>query len=487
MYSRRSYDDCTELILFHSVVLSDKSYHKIFEVIFKASLTEKRNFLTAKKTTLTATLTRLSLCADVVRAVVKATATKLKVKTLEAVIDHLTQTLPMADGGFCAPLAPHYLKALSAILECQNNVEHLKCATWLNVVDFCLQSIDKYLEDHDAEPSGSLSRSFSGLGTSRVSGPMAKSAAGNRNAQGQQSSLTKENSEELLRNLLFLVSATNAPLQERYQEVADTAIRFLQFQGSTVSQAQLLGFSIVNAVLGFTRRDRVSFSKSTAQAIVSPIIRFLQGKALLKDEMWNSVRDEISILLFTVHLHLESSCKDEDATELLPMLEDLSGVLRTEYSRRSEREQIQLHDLKMTDFGAEESDTIPFRLYPFQLRPHSIKAERDWANLQFIGVVERLVNLGSKKENALPTNPDDESDRHPNKRQKTNPVSDRIIDPLKSEDEKTRMAGLQILPFVLEDCQIMSSSLTDLLIQLLHCASDKRGNIASWALLAVAR
>jgi len=55
---------------------------------------------------------------------------------------------------------------------------------------------------------------------------------------------------------------------------------------------------------------------------------------------------EISILLFTIHLHLESSCRDEDAPELLPMLEDLSDVLRTEYSRRSERDQIQLHDLK---------------------------------------------------------------------------------------------------------------------------------------------
>jgi ataxia telangiectasia mutated family protein len=468
-------------------VLSDKSYHKIFEVIFKASLIEKKSFLIAKKTTLTSALTRLSLCADVIRIVVKAGATKLKGKTVEAVIDHLTQTLPMADGNFCEPLAPHYLKALSAIFECQNNVEHMKSATWLNVVDFCLQSIDRYLEDHDLEPSGSLSRSFSGLGTGRASGSMAKSAVDNRSTQGQQGSLTRQNAEDLLQNLLFLVSATNAPLGGRYEEVADIAIRFLQFQGSTVSQAQFLAFSIINAVLSFTRTDRVSFSKSTAQAIILPITRFLQGKALLKDEMWNSVRDEISISLFTVHLHLESSCRDEDVTDLLPMLEDLSDILRAEYARRSEREQIQLHDLKMIDFGREANDTIPFRLYPFQLRPHNMKAERDWANLQFIGIVERLVTLGSRKKNAVLVNQDEGIGRHPNKRQKTAPVSDRIIDPLKSEDEKSRMAGLQIVPFVLEDCQLSPSSLTNLLTQLLHCASDKRGNIASWALLAVAR
>ena len=50
-----------------------------------------------------------------------------------------------------------------------------------------------------------------------------------------------------------------------------------------------------------------------------------------------------------------------------------------------------------------------------------------------------------------------------------------------------RLAGLQMLPFVLQDFELPAPVLSELLAQLHICAGDKRGNITSWALLAVAR
>ena len=75
----------------------------------------------------------------------------------------------------------------------------------------------------------------------------------------------------------------------------------------------------------------------------------------------------------------------------------------------------------------------------------------------------------------------------PRKRQKVSAVSDRLLDPLIDDDEDSRLAGLHVLPFVLHNCQLTTKELSTLLRQLHICVQDKRGNIAAWALLAVAR
>ena len=455
-------------------------------MVFKQTLIEKQAFLSAKKNTQNSAITRLSQCADILRVVVKAGAPKFKGKTVEAIIDHITQILPTIDGGYCVPLAQHYLKALSAVFEHQSNIERLKHDVWLDVVDFCLQAINLYLDDNDAEPSGALSRSFSGLGTNHVSGSDPKTSVGHGGSH-RRGSLTRQNAEDLLQTLLLLVSTSNAPLRERYLEVTDTTMRFLQLQGTSVSQAHQLAFSIVNSMLYFTRTDRVAFSKSIAAAAVPLITRFLQAKTVAKDEMLNSVRDEMLILLFTIYPHLESIVIEEEVPDISLAMEDLSDVLRADYAKRSDRDQIQLDDVKMVNFDTETADTTPFRLYGFQLRPYNLRAERGWANLQAVGMLEHLVSLGDQRRVLLRETDDGDIDQHPSKRQRITSTTDRLLDPLKSEDEKTRLAGLQVLAFILQDYQLSSSSLTALLSQLRKCASDKRGDIASWALLDVAR
>ena len=425
-------------------------------------------------------------CADVIRVVVKAGAPKLKGKTVEAVVDHITQTLPKADGGYCEPIAQHYLKALSAVFEHTANVERLKTEIWLEVVDFCVQGVNQYLLDTDGEASG-LSRSFSGLGTSHFSGSVVKSALGNGRTHVQNGSISRQNAEDLLQTLLSLVSASNAPLDKRYNAVADVAMRFLASQSNTVSQVHQVAFSIVNEVLFFTRVDHTSFSQCVANDAVPIIWRFWQGKNVAKDEMLNSVRGEMLTLLFAVHPHLERSLKDGDSPDLLSKLGELLDVLRADYARRLDRDQIQLDDLEMEDLGEKPTQTVPFRLFAFRLKPFNIRAERNWANLLIIGILERLVNIGDEGRKLGTDIEDPEADRHPRKRQRTTQSLDRLLDPLKSADEKLRTAGLQMVPFVLQEYQLSPSALGCLLNELRKCALDKRGNIASWALLAIAR
>jgi ataxia telangiectasia mutated family protein len=401
-------------------------------------------------------------------------------------VDHIIQTLPKADGEYCEPIAQHYLKALSAIFKHTANVERLKTEKWLELVDFCLQGVNQYLHDNDGEASG-LSRSFSSLGSNHFSGSVPKSVVGNGRAHIQNGSISRQNAEDLLQTLLSLVSASNAPLAKRYQAVADCTMRFLVSQSSTVSQLHQVAFSIVNAVLFFTRVDHTAFSQSIANDAVPIIWRFWQGKNVAKDEMLSSVRDEMLTLLLIIHPHLERSLKDGDTSDLLSKLEDLLDVLRADYARRLDRDQIQLDDLEMEDLGAKPIETIPFRLYAFRLKPFNIRAERNWANLLIIGILERLVNIGDEKRKLATDIEEPDGDRHPRKRQRTSQSLDKVLDPLKSTDENVRMAGLQMVPFVLQEYQLSPSALTALLHELHNCASDKRGNIASWALLAIAR
>jgi ataxia telangiectasia mutated family protein len=415
--------------------------------------------------------------------VIETGATKLKVKTVEAIAEHITQTLPNADSGYCKPLVQNYIKALGTLFEHQANVERLKSSIWFDVVDFFLQGINEYLVCNDGGPSA---RSSSGLGASHLSGSVAKSVTSSGQTENRQRSLTRQNVEDLFQILLLFVSASNAPLPERHHMVADTTLRFLESQGSSASQVHQRAFSTLNAVLSFTRIDHISHTQFVAQDAIPVISRFWQGKAVAKDEMLNSVRDETLILLFNVHLHLERSLMDEDTSDLLLLVEDMLEILRADYARRLDRDQLQLDDLEMSDFGAKSRNDTPFRLRIFKLRPHNHRAERNWAHLQIIGMLERLVGLGQRRKTTS-DDPDEGTDKHPRKRQRIVQRSDHLLDPLRSGDERMKTAALQTLPFVLENCQLPKSSLIELLALLQTCTGDKRGSIGSWALLAIAR
>ncbi|KAH7418935.1 serine/threonine-protein kinase-like protein tel1 [Cadophora sp. MPI-SDFR-AT-0126] len=460
-------------------VLTDQSFHKIYEVVFEMALAEIQVFLAAKKNTRGTADSRLEMCGDVVRTVIVAGAPKLSPATAEAVLEHITQTLPRPGGGYYEPLAHHYLKALTKLFDHQANVEHLKGEVWIPAVDFCLLGINSYLEDQERRPGPTSSRSNSGNGTSHPS------SSATRNGQNREGSLSRQNAEDLFQILHLLVLAPNVPLATRYSAIGDGITRFLRTSGSSASQLHQVAFSTLNVVLRFARTDRIAFCQSTAQDVLPVICRFWQGKALAKDEMLNSVRDEMLIFLFYVQLHLERVILDGNASELSSKLEELSEAFRTDYALRSDRDQLQIGDLEMTDFGRIPLGRMPFSLYAFQLRPHNVKAERNWAILRSIGIIERLLYLGQQS-STFDGNGDEHAHNRPSKRRRVLGATNRLLDLVTDRDENMRLAGLQMLPFVLQDFELPDSVLSDLLTQLHICAGDKRGNITSWALLAIA-
>ena len=410
----------------------------------------------------------------------------MKTKTVEAIVDHITQTLLKADGNFCEPLTQDYLKALSSVFEPKANVERLKPSTWSEVVDFCLRGISRFSEDGNGETLA-LSLRSPGVESRHVSGPLTMSANAGSRGNAKPDGISRQSVEDLLNTLLSLVSAPNAPLLQSSEEITTGVIQFLHSQGSAVSILHQLAFSILNAVLSFIREDRSSLVYSAAEEIIPLISRFWQGKNLAKDEMLNSVRDEMLILLFTVNLHLERGIMNAESVELASSVEDLLDVMRAEYARRLDRDPLHIEDLDMIDFGTTAVEPAPFRLHVFRLRQHNSRAERNWANLQIIGILERLVSLAEQQRKVAANLTDNDEDKHPRKRQRTGRDSDRLFRPLKAKDNQLRLGALQTLPFVVENCELSAADLAELLGQLATCASEKEGRIASWALLGIAR
>ena len=197
-----------------STPLSDKTYHKIFEILFNCALDDKQYALSTKSENVyQKTAKRLDACADIIRLVIKTGVARLERKTIKAVVEHIIQTLPRANGDLFEPLSTHYLKSLWALFEHKLTVELMSQNTWRAAIEFCLQYINIYSEEHDGEPSG-LSRSFSVLGTNSTAGSAVRSGSGNADTQARKGTITRQNADDLLLALLHLVSASNAPLND---------------------------------------------------------------------------------------------------------------------------------------------------------------------------------------------------------------------------------------------------------------------------------
>jgi ataxia telangiectasia mutated family protein len=458
-------------------ILADKEFHKIFEVIFTATLSEKKSYLSALKATKPKALNRLVACAEATRAIVQAGVTKLKSRTVEAIVEHITQTLPLADGSFLEPIAATYLRILSTIFRHTAHIEHLKSNIWQDLIDFCLLGINRFLDDHEGDTAG-LNRSFSVLG----SGSLARGAQDGKEA----SCITRQDVEYLFHVVVLLVSASNSPLSTRYEVLADSTIRFLQLPSSSASQVHQLCFSVLNAILNFSRADHISFSLSLAQKVIPTITHFFQGRFIHKDEMLNSVRDEMLIMLVHVHLHLQKAVCQGNA-ELLTMVETLSDVLAADYAKRDSRDQLCLDDLEMIDIGIGTINSYPFGLQTFRPKAHNTRDERTWVQLQLISVLERIIRIGHRQGTSKARTDNDQGDGMPRKRQKTSRPSERLLNPFAFGNTESKLGHLHLLPFMLNDYDLEIDELSALLQRLLQCMHDKQPGIASWALLAVSR
>ncbi|RKF73426.1 Serine/threonine-protein kinase TEL1 [Golovinomyces cichoracearum] len=451
---------------------NDKTFHKIFYVLFKITLSEKQAFLRNKKSA-----KQLEICAEIMRLVVIAAIPIIKSKTVHKLVEHLTQVLTPFEGIIShQPLIKNYVKSLRIIFQYPPHLEPLKTNKWLDVVDICIEGICHTISVDEQEFLTVTSKSS----TSSLSfGSAAKSQA-ELNKCTHQAILIRHIIEELFQILFLLISTPNSPISERYVIISDTLVQFLQSKTPSTNKTNQLAFATINVILRFTRIESISHSKYIVRSVIPLISRFLHGKFVFKDEMLKFLRDEMLTFICLVHPYLESMVVDKKYHDLLPEAIGLLETMRIDYSKRSDRDQLQLDDLEITENNVISGSF--FNLRNLRLRTINHQAEQNWAFLKTIGVLERLISLVCEH-NSMDYNQNHE---HPVKRQRTCEVSDRLVESINSDDSRIKLAGLQLLPFILENLEISHFRLKILLLNLHICTNSKNDKTITWALLAVA-
>lgn len=463
--------------------LSHKAYHQIFEALFKVANHERSALSRSKSSSQKSGPTsRLSACATVLRILVGVGLHKVRFKTIQAILDHITQALPASTGGYCEPLISEYFRAANTIFENSAHLEHLSHEAWHEFADFFIQAI----KDLVCTPSNGTSNplnedeggSFSRGRLSRSATPSARSAS---TAERLSSSLSrrprgghlKAPAESVILCLKHLASASNGPLLEKAHIIVDTVIEFLSSSKHS-APVQQAAFSTLNSILSRICTTDVSLTLRTVSGLI-PIIRRLWS---VKS---NTFKEQMLVPLLLGEPYLPRIVAQNSEDEMTEFL-DLIDILREEYCRRNEREQVQIDDLDLTGSTPDLQKERPFSTRTFRLRLGLGRAESSWA---LIYISASIIATMSRHSLALDDHAKTTNVTHATKRRKLENPIESVLQRLRFSALPDKLYATQIMTFLFDVVILDSSILLGYIETLLQCISDKNSSLCSWAMLAI--
>ncbi|KAH8674110.1 hypothetical protein BX600DRAFT_410736 [Xylariales sp. PMI_506] len=465
--------------LTEAVKLADKDYHRTLDALFRCAVSEKSSFYSGKKNS-SNSASRLAKCAEALRVVVEHGASRLKRKTLLAVVDHITQTLPGPEQGFVQPLFLDYIKTLVALLSRPANAELLAtydAEGWYSCVDFIIQTIDQQIENgagdstpSRASPAPGTPQNFSvALSTFRST---ATSSTQRTNSRVHKTLLT-----HILECLSLLVSASNAPLLKRSRDITATVLQCLNLRSLGMTSVLQLGFSIINNVLTTTQTEDTDHANSLVIELL-PIIRYWwQAKTTSQENaLLNGIQSEVLKLLFSLRLNIEYLIHLGDS-HLAAELEEFCEMFWYEYSKRDDRAQLQQDDLS---FSKIPQHPHSFQTRIFSLRLYHVEAERKWAVIHILALLEGIM----WKHSRLQDSSSEQREEQPRKKRRTGAGSNRLRQKLLSQDHNLQFTALQLIPFFISSVSLRTSDVGELLPVINGLASHKHPKLTVWAIIA---
>ncbi|KIH88290.1 ataxia telangectasia mutated family protein [Sporothrix brasiliensis 5110] len=460
--------------------LDAKAYHSLVEALFQCSLSEKKSYLSNKRTTKSTAETRLVASAEALRLAVNYGASGLKRKVARAIVDHITQTLPGRDHEFVEPILQDYTKALVSLLSHPANVEQLGAIDgegWLACADFFVDAIDRFAEvpDRDALAYVVLSRASPAPGTLPLSAGQGRSGTLSKARPSSQAS--SKILETLVQGMYHLVSASNAPLKSRASQLANVALRVLQMRQLGVGTLQQTACASVRCIVQHLQGDDVAL----VQGIVRDIMPLLghwwhPRSSASQSESVNSIREEILRTIYTLQLHIEALAIQSPTSGILDHIKDVLDNLWMEYSKRDDRTRLQVVDIAFS-----YTPTSCFDARVFGLGTHDVSAERRWAVVEVIALLEAIYARHARQP---ADHGDGGADDQPRKRRRVHEPPSRIRSHLASPDPGTKLAALQVLPFYFQMTEVPVDDLADILQRLGQHISDKQAVVCSWAMTA---
>ncbi|KAI9790800.1 MAG: Serine/threonine-protein kinase tel1 [Peltula sp. TS41687] len=339
--------------------LQEKHFSWIFNALFQSTWADKKPKPGKSKNEADA---RLGLCAKALREAVGAGSKRLRKKTtIEALVKHITQTLFESDESFCEPLCLEYAKALTALLEFQPHVEHLTADTWQALVDTCCQGINFY-QDGSSESDLAMANGAAGGSIRRQRHKETASQAMSRNS--------KIAIDELVLSLQCLISAAKAPVLQKAEVIVPTLLTFLR-NTDAVARAHPAAVAAMNVMFSKVAINFTSLTEQTILQIPSVLRKWWTTKsALLKTEMLAT--------MIQIQTCLEKMAGKSDNDGFKTSLEKLLEIMQTEYSNRSQNDQLQLDDIGILS-KMKPATRAALRTSTIYLRRGDSRAEQSWA------------------------------------------------------------------------------------------------------------
>lgn len=467
-----------------SEALSDKAYHRIFETLFRISRVESSNYAKRSKAPAkTIASSRLSACAGVLRIAVEVGVRKLRHKTVKALVDHVIQTLPSSDEGYCSPLVLDYFKILRTILEYQPHPEHFPRDAWHEVTDFCIEAVTD-LNSSTSDGKSTLSHRIRNSDSfqedrSRSVTPGIRISSSHRSIQRTSQrhifDTIRSSTEDIVLCLKHLHSVPNAPITEKANSSLQTMLEFLRTSPS-VSHNQQAIFDCVNFIMARIVTDDTDLATETLKSLIPMICRLWQSKSpALKDSMLIS-------LIYGEHYFeclLQSDVSGENRSDMHSLFE----VLKDDYCKRNERDKLQIEDLDLSQEFTYNKYQSPLSSQAFRPRFGLIKAEQPWALLRISASIVTALDLRTNTPDDVVTINDDAT--HISKRRKLTSARVDIVRQIRTSQLSERLYALQLLAFLLSRIESDQVGLQDLFDTLLSCLSDSNESIVAWAMLAL--
>jgi len=446
---------------------------------------ESANLVRASKNTKIKVESRLSACASLVRLIVDVSLKKLRYKTVKALVEHITQTLPTADAGYCEPLLKDYLKALVTLFDYKAHPEHFLEQEWHEAVDFCIELACDLNRTYEPDESGfsngvralhessSHRDNLSRAGTPSTFGDLGRKSGRTASQRGAYPHL-RDSDREILLCLRSLTSVPNAPIMDRAHKILTTLIELLQSYPKTGTIQQSV-FESINSAISSVITNDISLGMRISNKML-PLFR----------KYWDSkdatLKETLLVFLSSVEVLLPRMISEDNTGDCKNALNAIVEILRVDYCSRRHREQLQLEDISLPDPTSRVASQIPLSTKVHQLRLGSLKAEHPWCLISSsaAAIVELEIDTRAREK------PFDQDEiQVPAKRQRlTHPLDD-LLRFARGSLLPEKLYALQMLVFVFDSLNFDQSALHGYLDVLLPCLSDDDGLISAWATLAL--
>ena len=463
----------------------DDSYHTILESVFRVAQIDKSNYARASKYAKSKVEGRLFACAALVRTVVEVGLRKLRYKTVKALVEHIIQTLPTADGGYCEPLIADYFRALATLLEYRAHPEHFLGDDWHEVVDFCVQAARDLLRASELDESGlsNGSRLVNSSRSNRANGRSATPSAIGDYGRKSSNSVSqrpaefhlKGSDDQIVLCLQHLLSVPNAPISDRADVVLATLVEILQSY-QKASSTQQAAFECINSIMSRVVSMNINLPLQTMKRIIPLLRRFWEPK-----EGAAAFNDTLLAFLLYGQILLPRMISEDQTGDCNTALRALVEVLRNDYCLRRHRGQLQLDDLVLLDPSRSTSRQMPLSTRTIQIKLDGLRAESPWCLISIsTAIIVALENAEIARRNPL-----DEDDVQDPKRQRLEHPIDDFLHHVKGSLLPEKLYGLQMLLFLYDSLALNEATLQSHLDALLTCLSGSDGSIVSWAMLAM--